>query len=167
MQAPQRRPVVELRPMRPRDLSEVAAIEADVQSRPWSEEVFREELAREDRVYLVALGQRPGLVGRRPVVGYAGALLGAGEAHVLTVAVAEGHRRRGIGRALVDALVRAVRAQGAVGVTLEVRESNDAALELYERLGFVSYGLRPDYYQDTGEAARILWLHDDVASRRG
>lgn len=100
-------------------------------------------------------------------MGYTGALLAAGEAHVLTVVVTEEHRRRGIGRALVDALVRAVRMRGAVGVTLEVRESNDAAIELYERLGFVSYGLRPGYYQDTGEAARILWLHDDVASRRG
>lgn len=152
--------------MRARDVAEVAAIEEAVQSRPWSVDVFREELGRPDRAYLVALGPRRGLIGRRAVVGYAGALVAAGEAHVLTVAVAEEHRRQGIGRALIDALVRSVRLRGVVGVTLEVRESNEAAIELYERLGFVSYGLRPGYYQDTGEAARILWLHDDVAAGR-
>lgn len=152
--------------MRARDVPEIVAIEGAVQPRPWSAEMFRGELARPDRVYLVALGPRRGVLGRRAIIGYTGALVAAGEAHVLTVAVVEDQRRRGIGRALVDALVRAVRLQGAVGVTLEVRESNEAALELYERLGFVSYGLRPGYYQDTGEAARILWLHDDVAAGR-
>lgn len=144
--------------MRPRDVPAVAAIEADVQPRPWSATAFRAELGRPDRVYLVAAGTRRG-VGRSPVLGYAGALVAAEEAHVMTVAVDTAVRRRGIGTALVRALVTAVRRRGALGVTLEVRESNDAARELYERLGFVSYGLRPGYYQDTGEAARILWLH--------
>lgn len=149
---------VSVRPMRARDLEAVAAIEAVVQSRPWSRQVFEEELARPDRVYLVAVARRGP---RRPeVVGYAGALVAAGEAHVLTVAVHPDHRLRGAGHALVEELVAAVGDRGATAVTLEVRESNGAALALYERLGFVTYGLRPGYYQDTGEAARILWLHD-------
>lgn len=152
---------VEIRPMRERDVDEVAGIETQWHTRPWPAGLFSKELEREDRVYLVATGPRASFR-RAPIVAYAGALVAGSEAHVLTVAVDEAHRRQGIGRALVTALVKAVRARGAVGVTLEVRESNDSALALYERLGFVSYGLRPGYYQDNGEAARILWLHDDA-----
>lgn len=146
---------VRLEPMRPADVDAVAAIEAGWQSRPWSPEVFRAELGRDDRAYVVAHDPAGGAV-----VGYGGITVAAGEAHVMTIAVAPSHRRRGVGRRLLVALVRAARERDATGVTLEVRESNDAALRLYEQVGFVSSGVRPGYYSDTGEGARILWLHD-------
>ena len=159
-------PAVRVRAMRPRHVAAVAAIEAGWQARPWPAAVFHAELERTDRVYLVATGPRRGL--RRPaVVGYAGALVAAGEAHVMTVAVAAGARRRGVGVGLVRALLAEVRERGATAATLEVRESNEAARRLYERLGFVSHGLRPGYYRDNGEAARILWLDDLDVARRG
>ena len=159
-------PAVRVRAMRPHDVSTVVAIEAGWQARPWPAAVFHAELDRTDRVYLVATGPRRGL--RRPaVLGYAGALVAAGEAHVMTVAVAPDARRRGVGAGLVRALLDAARERGATTATLEVRESNDAARRLYERLGFVSHGLRPGYYGDNGEAARILWLHDLAAAGRG
>lgn len=156
---------VRVRPMRPSDVAAVAAIEAAVQPRPWPASVFRDELERPDRVYRVATGRRRWGAGPAPVRGYGGASIGAGEAHVLTVAVDADHRRRGIGLAVVLALVGAVRDQGVTAVTLEVRESNVAAQRMYERLGFVSYGLRPGYYQDNREAARILWLRDLATGR--
>jgi [ribosomal protein S18]-alanine N-acetyltransferase len=100
------------------------------------------------------------------VVGFAVASVGAGESHLLDVAVAPDVRRRGIGAALVTRLRETVaRERGADAMTLEVRPSNTAARALYRRLGFVEAGERPGYYPDGGpdggrEAAVIMWDRD-------
>lgn len=148
--------------MRPRHVARVQDIERQVYPRPWSPSLFRTEVRGEDRVYLVARN------GRR-IVGYAGVLFAVGEAHVTTVAVDPARQGEGIGTRLVGELLAAARAEGAFAATLEVRASNDAARRLYERFGFVDAGLRPRYYADNGEDARIMWLHDldgRVAARR-
>lgn len=162
---------VRIRPMRTRDVPAVAAIEQAVYPRPWSARTFRAELRRDDRIYLVA-APRPRLLpggSGGHVRGYAGALVAADEAHVLTVAVHPDHRRTGTGLRLVLCLLGAIRGRGVEAATLEVRESNEAARALYERVGFVSSGVRPGYYEDNGEGAHILWLHglatDEVAAR--
>lgn len=100
------------------------------------------------------------------VVGVAVMAVEAGDAHLLDVAVVPDHRRRGVGRALVDALRRLAHDElGVTAMTLEVRRSNAAARELYGRLGFTEAGERPEYYPDGGpgggrEPAVILWDHD-------
>lgn len=100
------------------------------------------------------------------VVGFAVASVGAGEAHLLDVAVAPDARRRGIGAALVTRLRETVaRERGAAAMTLEVRRSNAPARALYRHLGFVEAGERPAYYPDGGpdggrEAAVIMWDRD-------
>jgi [ribosomal protein S18]-alanine N-acetyltransferase len=131
-------------------LDEVVAIEQAVYPRPWSAAAWREELTRDDRCYVAATED-----GR--LVGYAGCSLGAGEAHVLTVAVASEVQRRGHGTRLVAALLAEVSVRGIDAVTLEVRESATSAQRLYRRAGFVSAGVRPGYYQDDGEGAVIMW----------
>jgi [ribosomal protein S18]-alanine N-acetyltransferase len=93
------------------------------------------------------------------VVGFAAGLLQVDEGHVLDVAVDTGHRRQGVGGRLLEELVARLSAMGAVGVTLEVRRSNLAALALYRRLGFVVEGERPRYYPD-GEDAVLMWKRD-------
>lgn len=99
------------------------------------------------------------------VIGFGAVLVGAAEAHLLDVAVASGHRRRGVGSRLVRALRAAARNDlGAQAMTLEVRASNDAARALYRRLGFVEEGVRPDYYPPDGpgggrEDAVLMWDH--------
>lgn len=135
------------------DLHAVHRIERASYPRPWSVELFRVELERDDRRYLVATR-----AGR--VVGYAGLALLVDEAHVLTVAVDPAHRGRAVGSRLVLDLLCTARAVGAVGATLEVRPSNDAARRLYERFGFVVEGRRPRYYADSGEDALLLWRRD-------
>lgn len=103
----------------------------------------------------------------------AGALVGAAvlamlsdEAHLLDVAVAPAHRRRGIGARLVTEVRALARDHlGARAMTLEVRVGNAPARAMYRRLGFVEAGTRPDYYPDGGpdggrEAAVIMWDHD-------
>jgi len=142
---------VRFRPMTGDDLPTVLTLEASVYPEPWSEAVFREEIARHDRVYLVA--EEGGAV-----VGYAGLLLVEHDAHVTTVAVDPRARGRRLGTRLMLALADAALAAGAAHLTLEVRVSNTAARRLYERFGFESVGRRKDYYRT--EDALVMWATD-------
>ena len=68
-------------------------------------------------------------------------------------------RNQGLGFLLTQELIHKAWDAGAEAVTLEVRESNMAAQTVYERCGFISKGVRPDYYEDTHEGAVIMWLY--------
>ena len=88
--------------------------------------------------------------------GFAIARCGLDEWEIENVVVALQHRRRGIGRKLVEEILHAARSAEVRAVLLEVRESNAAARHLYERLGFVDAGRRPGYYRDPAEDALLL-----------
>lgn len=143
--------VTTVRPMTGADLPQVAALEAALQPRPWSEQVFRDELGMRNRTYLVAAGPDG-------VVGFAGLMVVDDEAHVTNLLVAEDSRRRGLGRQLMVALIEIAVSQDASHLTLEVRSTNEAARALYARLGLAPVGIRPRYYGD--DDALILWAHD-------
>jgi [ribosomal protein S18]-alanine N-acetyltransferase len=81
------------------------------------------------------------------------------EAHITIVAIAPTHQRRGLGQLLFLALLASAHHRGLERATLEVRESNTAALALYRKYGFTDVGRRRRYYADTGEDALILWLN--------
>lgn len=142
--------MITIRPLSEADVATAAAMEAEHQPAPWPESVFRDELAAPSRVYLAA--DEGGLVG------YAGALIVVDEAHVTNVFVEPGHRRRGLGRRLMVALIEEAVAYGARHLTLEVRTRNEAARALYASLGMVPVGIRPGYYGD--DDALIMWAHD-------
>ena len=78
------------------------------------------------------------------------------EAHVTNVAVAQAMRGRGIGRAILAALMQYAANMGAQVLTLEVRKSNTVALALYQSMGFSQLGVRKRYYEDNGEDALLL-----------
>lgn len=142
---------VVLEPMRPRDMPAVLDIEAAVYPRPWSPRVFADELAqRRSRVYRVA---RVG----RTIVGYAGLMLVQDDAHVNNIAVAPEWQGRGIATVLLVELVRVAADRRACDLTLEVRVGNDRAIALYQRFGLAPVGVRPGYYEETGEDALIMW----------
>jgi ribosomal-protein-alanine N-acetyltransferase len=151
---------VAIRPMTRADLPAVVAIERDVQRPGWSEAVFRDELGRADRTYLVA--EVDGAV-----VGYAGVLQVLDEGHVSNVAVARDRQGRGVGRLLLLALHQEARARGIRALTLEVRAGNEPAKALYRRFGYAPVGVRPRYYADDGEDALILWAHDVDSTAHG
>jgi ribosomal-protein-alanine N-acetyltransferase len=132
------------------DLEAVVAMEAANQPAPWSDGVFRDELAAENRVYLAA--------DEDGVVGFGGVMLVGDEAHVTNLLVDREWRRRGIGLELMRALIDGAVAEGARHITLEVRSENDAARRLYARLGLAPVGMRKGYYGD--DDALILWAHD-------
>lgn len=142
-----------LRVMEPRDLTAVASLEARAKREPWSPALFAGEfdVSPKARHWLVAeLEDR--------VVGYAGAMLVADEAHVLNIVVDPTRQRSGIGRILLSQLLLDALDRGAVSATLEVRTDNEAAIALYQHVGFSSSGTRPGYYADGGDAV-IMWAH--------
>jgi ribosomal-protein-alanine N-acetyltransferase len=139
-----------IRPLTSDDVASVVALEAANQPVPWSEGVFRDELAAENRVYLAA--DEEGLVG------YGGVMLVGDEAHVTNLLVARAWRRQGIGLELMLGLIDSAVSQGARHLTLEVRAENESARKLYARLGLAPVGVRKDYYGD--DDALILWAHD-------
>lgn len=119
---------------------------------PWSQQAFTYEiLSNNFAYYLVALEESK-------VVGYAGIWLVMDEAHITNVAVHPKYRGRSIGETLMLEMVRQAVIRGTVRMTLEVRPSNKAARELYNKLGFEEKGLRKKYYTDTNEDAIIMWL---------
>jgi [ribosomal protein S18]-alanine N-acetyltransferase len=145
---------VEILPMRRRHLRSVLRIEEQVYPRPWSHSLFLSELAlRGTRSYFVAR------VGRE-LVGYAGLMLSREDGHVTTIAVDPAWHRRGVATRLLLALAHEALARDARHLTLEVRLSNLGAQMLYKRFGFAPVGVRKNYYQETGEDALVMWVHD-------
>jgi [ribosomal protein S18]-alanine N-acetyltransferase len=102
--------------------------------------------------------QRVALVGAEgdELLGFIIARCGPDEWEIENVVVAPEHRRRGIGRNLVREVLHAAQDAGVATVLLEVRESNTAARQLYERLGFAEAGRRPGYYRLPVEDALVL-----------
>lgn len=141
-----------IRKMQPEDLAEVCKIEKDNFSLPWSEKSFLESMEREDTVFLVALEDED-------VAGYIGCYCIAGAGEITNVAVKASHRRKGIGGKLLQKLYEKGAALDTQEYFLEVRESNEAAIGLYLRQGFVKEGIRKNFYEKPVENAVIMWNH--------
>ena len=139
----------EIVPMAEAHVAAVAELEKACFSAPWSETSVREELTNPLSLWLVALAGDQ-------VAGYVGSQTVLDEADMMNLAVAPRHRRQGIARQLVEALGDALQAQGVQSLTLEVRASNEAAIQLYRSLGFTQVGRRPRYYTKPTEDALIL-----------
>ncbi|HXO84069.1 MAG TPA: ribosomal protein S18-alanine N-acetyltransferase [Gemmatimonadales bacterium] len=131
------------------DVPAVHAIEQRVFADPWSTQDFRDCVSF--ALFLVAEEQDT-------IAGYVVALEAADEGEILNLAVGEGGRRRGLGRALVQAIVEALSERGVRQVYLEVRESNAAARALYATFGFKDVGRRKAYYRRPVEDAIVLRL---------
>ena len=140
-------------PIRESHIPAILEIEPRVNSAPWSERSFRNELDHPHGILLVAF-----LDG--VLIGYGGVWLVIDEAHITTVAVTEDHRRKGIGQELVLELLKRSKEAGMICSTLEVREGNLAAIQLYEKLGFTATARRKDYYPENKEDAVVMWLYD-------
>ncbi len=145
---------VVLVPMTRRHLPSVLKIEERAFKVPWSERSFKAELARpESSEWRVA--EENG-----EVVGYGGLLQVGREGHLTNLAVEETHRREGIATQLLAELIELAKRRGIRCLTLEVRESNEVALKLYETFGFHVVGRRKRYYSEDNEDALIMWKYD-------
>lgn len=132
------------------DMKELAAIEAESFSTPWSENSFRELLSIDYAYYLVAVYD-----GR--IAGSAGMRIICGEGNIDNVVVRPSLRNLGIADALMTRLIEDGDALGVTAYTLEVRVSNAPAVHVYEKHGFVNEGIRPKFYEKPVEDAMIMW----------
>jgi ribosomal-protein-alanine N-acetyltransferase len=140
---------ITLRPLGYADLPQVIAIERRAFPTPWSLAMFVLELSKPSGICLAATrGER--------IVGYTICSRYDTVWHLMNIAVDPDERRQGIASALLAELYARV-ADPRARFTLEVRRSNQVAIELYERDGFRVSGMRRRYYQDNGEDALIMW----------
>lgn len=142
-------PEVGVRRLAYSDLPAVISIERRSFPTPWSLAMFVLELSKPSGICLAASAGDE-------LVGYAVCSRYDQVWHLMNIAVSPEHRRRGIAWKLMRRLVE--EARGVLPFTLEVRVSNRNAIEMYERFGFRSAGVRPRYYHDNGEDALIMWL---------
>ncbi len=135
--------------MSPYDLAAVLRIERISFPSAWSAESYLRELRNPSSYYIVARW-------RGEIVGYAGMWVIQDESHVSTIAVHPAYRGRGLGETMLRHLMGVAREREATRMTLEVREENETAQNLYIKLGFRVEGLIPGYYGDTGENAFVM-----------
>ncbi len=153
-----------IRPMAEEDLEQVVAIDQMSFSLPWPPHSFRYELLENDVSRQWVAEVQP--AGEAPkVVGMIIVWLILDEAHIATIAVHRDYRRRNIGREILLTALRECAAHGARSATLEVRENNAAALDMYAKLGFKVAGRRKHYYQDTDEDAILMSLESTGLER--
>lgn len=141
-----------IRKMTVQDLEQLMIIEQESFSLPWSRQSYEAELQNSYADYLVCDWEGE-------VAGYIGMWTVMEEAHLTNVAVAPGYRGRGIARTLMRTQERLARSKGASMMLLEVRPSNQAALQLYSGLGYIHAAIRKNYYSDNQEDALIMVKH--------
>jgi ribosomal-protein-alanine N-acetyltransferase len=140
---------LEIRRLTYADLPQIIAIERRAFPTPWSLAMFVLELSKPAGVCLTALRGDE-------MLGYLICSRYDTVWHNMNVAVDPVHRREGIATAMLTDLLRRIDGRNA-RFTLEVRESNVGAIELYQRFGFRAAGRRRRYYQDNGEDAVVMW----------
>lgn len=139
-----------IRPLSPNDVPAVITIlKSAPEAANWSERSIAEAAAYAGGVVLVSeLGSE--------VTGFLIARVTGDEAEILNLAIAPERRRKGDGRALIEAVLAESKLRGVKRVFLEVRDSNENAIAFYSKHGFSKVGRRPAYYRDPEEAALLL-----------
>ena len=144
---------INILPARLDDLAAIMIVERSSFSAPeqWSERSWLGELLGDGRTILIARADQP--------VGVTTIQTTGELAELHRLAVAPAHRRQGVGTALVRSALEVIRQLGARAVILEVRDTNEAAIMLYQKLGFEQLAARQNYY-GPGQHALILKLYD-------
>jgi ribosomal-protein-alanine N-acetyltransferase len=138
-----------------RDAASLAKLHAASFHRGWSDSEFEQLLVERNVVAHRATRQHK-------LAGFVLSRLAAGEAEILSIAVAPGERGRGLSRRLLDWHLRRLAGVGCRAVFLEVDESNEPARRLYRRAGFREVGRRDSYYRHGASAAAALVLRRDI-----
>jgi len=145
-------------PVSVREAGRLHELEMSCFAVPWSEKTLADFIS--DTEHHICLAAREGGPDSPTIIGYIGFQYVLDEGEVANVAVAPQYRGRGLGRALLMAVLDFCRSHGIRAVHLEVRTGNEHALSLYRKCGFVQSGRRSGYYADTGEDALLLTWKD-------
>jgi len=143
--------------MRTSDVEEVMSLEKRCYSMPWSSSAYITEIGNPNAQYLVAK------LANGLLIGYGGVWVVMDEMHITTLAVEPAMRGRRIGERMLIRLLQEGMKRGAVRATLEVRQRNDVAHNLYLKYGFKDVAIRRAYYSDNGENGIIMWAEDVIA----
>lgn len=141
---------LQIRPLKTEDVPALARMEEKIFSRPWSEQSFA-DLLKHDYI-LCFVAETDGIP-----IGCAGLTMLDNEGNIDKVMVREDFRGRGVAYQMLERLLEEARKRGITEFTLEVRVGNRPAIHLYEKLGFVSEGVRPKFYDKPMEDAMIMW----------
>lgn len=127
-----------IRPMTVADLDTVIQIEEAAHSFPWTRGILADCLSVGYESWVLQQEEQ--------IVAFAFMQVAAGQSHILNIAVMPTHQRQGIGRTLLQFLLKLAKEKQVEMMLLEVRRSNTAAIVLYETFGFNEIGIRKDYY---------------------
>lgn len=142
---------IEIRQAKLYDVPAMARIERESFDSPWSADEITKDVASNDGSIYVALA----LVGEERA-GYADMRIITGESQIYNIAISPEFRRQGIGEALLAHMIEKSEELGLSIITLEVRSGNEAAMALYEKMGFKKVGSRPGYYAKGSEDAVLM-----------
>ncbi len=142
------RDTITIREMTEDDIKDIAELEKDCFSEPWSETSLRDELTNETARFYV-------LRDTKELLGYIGSNNICSEVYITNVAVSSNYRGKGYGKILVNHLIKQSELERAFFITLEVRKSNENAIKLYEKCGFKLIGERKNFYSKPTEDALI------------
>lgn len=137
-----------IRPYRPGDENAIALLEAECFSEPWSSKAIAGSAAEGTSFFVYEENGN--------VIAYAGLQAVCDEGYITNIAVSRSHRRKGIAKALLTELDRLAKTRELSFISLEVRESNDAAVSLYTACGYEKEGLRKNFYRSPSENALIM-----------
>ena len=142
---------LKIRRMEPEDAVGVSEIESQVFSEPWTCQGFLDTLAGGQAIFMVAEADQK-------IVGYCGMYCALDEGEITNVAVDPMYRRNGIGEKLMSAILAEGKEAGIALVILEVRVSNEPAIQLYEKFGFSIQGVRRGFYEKPKEDGYVMTL---------
>ena len=144
--------MIKVVPMTMEHLDAVMEIELASFAIPWTRKAMEGEIENKLAIYYVALVDDV-------VAGYGGMWHVVTEGHITNVAVKEEFRHQGVGSAIIEKFIETADEKDMLGVTLEVRISNEKAIGLYKKFGFSLAGIRKEYYEDNKEDAYIMWKY--------
>ena len=139
-----------IRKLESRDAKGLGRLAQEIFTMPWSVNAFAALAEDKNSIFFVA--EEDG-----QIIGGCGLTHILDEGDIHNVMVASAYRGRGIAVRMMEKLLNEGAAQGIDAFTLEVRVSNEAAIRVYEKLGFVSEGVRPKFYEKPVEDALIMW----------
>lgn len=132
-------------------IDEVVDIEKECFQIPWNKKAFEDEIIKNKMaIYVVATFEDK-------VVGHGGMWHVINEGHITNIAVKKDFRTIGVGKLIVKNLIQIAEEKEMIGLTLEVRKSNQVAMGLYKNYNFFIQGIRPEYYSDNREDAILMY----------
>ena len=142
--------MIKIRKIEERDAEALGALAKEIFTMPWSVKAFADLVSDKNSLFLVA--EEDG-----QIIGGCGLTHIMDEGDIHNVMVAPDYRGRGVAVMMLENLLDEGSTEGIREFTLEVRVSNAAAIHVYEKLGFVSEGIRPRFYEEPVEDAMIMW----------